>query len=277
MFRIGDFSRLTRVSLKTLRHYDAMGLFKPAYVDPFTDYRYYAFDQLPRLNRILALKGLGFSLDSIRQMLDDDLSAESLRGMLRLRQAELEQEAAEAREKLHEVEIRLRQIEQEGKMSKIDVLMKTVEPITIVGARELVPSPKQMRERCIALDGEARMLMAAEGLKSDGVSFALYYPTENEGIDVEMAYVVGLSAKPLARGKAAVHQLPAVTVAYAVYRGSYDDFGAVGQVHADLNSWIEAHGYHISDASREFYLHPPQRFADPDGVMEIQYPVMKKA
>ena len=124
MFRIGDFSRLTRVSLKTLRHYDAVGLFKPAYVDAFTDYRYYTFDQLPSLNRILALKGLGFSLESIRQMLDDDLSAEALRGMLLLRRTQLEQEATEAREKLQAVEIRLQQIEQEGKMSKIDVLMK---------------------------------------------------------------------------------------------------------------------------------------------------------
>jgi len=276
MFRIGDFSRLTRVSLKTLRHYDAIGLFKPAYIDPFTDYRYYSFDQLPRLNRILALKGLGFRLETIRQMLDDDLSAEALRGMLQLRQAQLEQEAAEAREKLHEVEIRLYQIEQEGKMSKTDVLMKNIEPMMIVGARELVSSPKQMRERCIALDGEARLLLAAETLKSDGVSFALYYPTASEGIDVEMAYAVNTSAKPLVRGKAAVHSLPAVTVAYAIYRGSYDDFGAVGQVHAELNSWIEAHNYQICDASREFYLHPPKRFADPDGVMEIQYPVTKK-
>ena len=92
MFRIGDFSRLTRVSLKTLRHYDAIGLFKPAYVDPFTDYRYYTFDQLPRLNRILALKGLGFSLEYIRQMLDDDLSVNALRGMLQLRRMQLEQD-----------------------------------------------------------------------------------------------------------------------------------------------------------------------------------------
>ena len=80
MFRIGDFSRLTRVSMKTLRHYDVIGLFKPAYVDPFTDYRYYTFDQLPRLNRILALRGLGFPLENIRQMLDDNLSAEALHG-----------------------------------------------------------------------------------------------------------------------------------------------------------------------------------------------------
>lgn len=276
MFRIGDFSRLTRVSLKALRHYEAIGLLKPAYVDPFTGYRYYTFDQLPRLNRILALKGLGFSLEAIGSLLDDELSAESLRGMLTLRRVQLEAEAAAAQEKLLQVETRLHQIEQEGRMSKVDVLMKTVAPLMVAGAREVVPSPKQMRERCIALNGEACILMASQGLKSDGISFALYYQTEADGIDVEMAYVVPDTSKPVQQGKSAVHQLPEVTVAYAVYSGSYDDFGAVGQVHSELNQWIKVHGYVVSDASREFYLRPPKRFADPNGVMEIQYPVMKK-
>ena len=61
MFKIGDFSKLSRVSVKTLRYYDELGLLKPANVDDFTGYRYYVIDQMPRLNRILALKDLGFS------------------------------------------------------------------------------------------------------------------------------------------------------------------------------------------------------------------------
>ncbi len=66
MLRIGDFARLAHVSIRTLRLYDENGLLKPARIDPFTDYLYYEFEQLPRLNRILALKDLGFSLDQIR-------------------------------------------------------------------------------------------------------------------------------------------------------------------------------------------------------------------
>ena len=62
MIRIGDFSKLSRVSVKTLRYYDEMGLLKPLYVDRFTGYRFYEYHQLLRLNRILALKDLGFSL-----------------------------------------------------------------------------------------------------------------------------------------------------------------------------------------------------------------------
>ena len=76
MIRIGDFSKLSRVSIKTLRYYDEMGLLKPIEVDRFTGYRYYEFDQLPRLYRILALKDLGFSLEEIGRLLKSGLSAE---------------------------------------------------------------------------------------------------------------------------------------------------------------------------------------------------------
>jgi DNA-binding transcriptional MerR regulator len=69
MLRIGDFGRIARVSVQTLRHYDDLGLLKPVEVDAFTGYRYYAFDQLPRLHRILALKDLGLSLEEIAELM----------------------------------------------------------------------------------------------------------------------------------------------------------------------------------------------------------------
>ncbi len=70
MLKISDFSKLARVPTATLRYYDVLGLLKPAQVDKFTEYRYYTLDQLPRLNRILALKDLGFSLEDIARLLN---------------------------------------------------------------------------------------------------------------------------------------------------------------------------------------------------------------
>ena len=92
MFRIGEFSRFSRVSVKMLRHYDELGLLSPARVDPVSGYRYYSAGQLPRLNRLLALKDLGFRLEQIKVLLAEDLSLEEIRGMLKLRRAELEQQ-----------------------------------------------------------------------------------------------------------------------------------------------------------------------------------------
>ena len=83
MIEIGDFSKLSQVSVKALRLYDEMGLLKPARVDNFTGYRYYSADQLPRLNRILALKDLGFSLGQIAQLLKDNCPPSNCEGCLK--------------------------------------------------------------------------------------------------------------------------------------------------------------------------------------------------
>src|SRR5215467_2653728 len=83
MFTIGDFAKLGRVSIRMLRHYDAIGLLRPAAVDDATGYRFYEAAQLQRLNRIIALKDLGFTLVQVASMLDDKLDALELAGMLR--------------------------------------------------------------------------------------------------------------------------------------------------------------------------------------------------
>src|SRR5215468_3482043 len=95
MFKIGEFSKMVQVPVPTLRYYDQMGLLKPVEVDRFTGYRYYSASQLPRLHRILALRGLGFSLEQIGAVLDEGLSVEQIRGMLRLRHAQISQQLAE--------------------------------------------------------------------------------------------------------------------------------------------------------------------------------------
>jgi DNA-binding transcriptional MerR regulator len=90
MLKIGEFSKLAQVSVKTLRYYDELGLLRPNWVDRYTGYRYYSLQQLPRLNRLLALRELGFPLVQIERMLREDLSPSELRRLLKLRQVELE-------------------------------------------------------------------------------------------------------------------------------------------------------------------------------------------
>lgn len=262
--------------MKTLHHYDEIGLFEPMRVDPSTGYRYYSFDQLPRLNRILALKDLGFSLEQIARVLDDDLTADQLTGMLRLRRAELAQQVNTAQERLVRVDARLKQILQEGSMSTIDVVLKRVEAVPVAAAREIVPSPELMRDRCNALIDDTCALMDKAGLRTDGTCLAIYHDASEAGIDVEMAFFLEEAPATQAQhGRAYVRELPAVsTMATAVYQGSYDDFAAVGQLHADLGRWIETNGYRIVGPSREIYRQTPQSPGG-NGVMEIQFPVEK--
>jgi DNA-binding transcriptional MerR regulator len=112
MLKIGDFSKLAQVSVKTLRYYADLGLLRSAWVDRYTGYRYYDLQQLPRLNRILALRELGFPLAQIERLLRDDLATRELLRLMQLRHAELQQQVEAERARLGRVEVRLREIEQ---------------------------------------------------------------------------------------------------------------------------------------------------------------------
>src|ERR1700733_617389 len=83
MFSIGEFARHGRVSVRMLRHYDEIGLLRPASVDPLTGYRFYQAGQLAELNRLIALKELGFTLEQVRSIMVETVTAAELRGMLR--------------------------------------------------------------------------------------------------------------------------------------------------------------------------------------------------
>ncbi len=145
MFKIGDFSKLAQVSVKTLRYYAQLGLLEPVWVDRFSGYRYYTLEQLPRLNRILALKDLGFSLEQIQQMLREDLAASELRGMLRLKQAELERQLQDEQMRLKRIQARMRQIDQEGRLPAYDVVLKQIAPQWVAGLREVVADIYQVQ------------------------------------------------------------------------------------------------------------------------------------
>ena len=117
MLTIGAFARLGGVSVRALRHYEAVGVLAPDAVDPDTGDRYYRASQLERLHRIQALQDLGLSLQQLRPVLDDGVSAEQLSGMLALERAELAERVADDQARMARVEQRLRYIEREDDMT----------------------------------------------------------------------------------------------------------------------------------------------------------------
>ena len=137
MFSIGEFARLGGVSVRTLRHYDEIGLLRPATVDPDTGYRGYTADQLGPLNRIVALKELGLSLAEAGRLLAG-ITVDELRGMLILRRAQLERELDVHRNQLLGVEARLRYIAREGAMPADDIVVKTIPATGVVVDRKSV-------------------------------------------------------------------------------------------------------------------------------------------
>ncbi len=272
MFKIGDFSKLAQVSVKTLRYYDELGLLKPVEVDRFTGYRYYSADQLHRLNRILALKDLGLSLEEIAQLLDEELSPAQLRGMLRLKQVEARQRIEEEQARLARVEARLRQIEEEGKMPTYEVVLKKVPPQKVASVRGIVPNYGEQG----ILWGELEAYLAVHGIRPSGPCFTVYHDPEyrEQDVDAEVCEPVDASAAD-GNEQIKIYELPAFEMmATVVHRGP---FTTLHQAYAALMEWLQRNGYRIVGPNREFYLHTtePVKQDDPSYVTEIHVPVEK--
>src|SRR6185503_16215381 len=126
MFRIGEFAQIAQVSGRLLRYYDQLGLISPVRIDPQTGYRWYSAKQLPRLNRILALKELGLTLEQIKPLLDGEIPAAEMRAMLSERRDRAEEALRLEETRLRQIESRIAQIDAHGEVRGEDVVMKAI-------------------------------------------------------------------------------------------------------------------------------------------------------
>ena len=266
MLKIGEFSRLVGVPVKTLRYYDEIGLFKSDYIDEQTGYRFYSFEQLPRLNRLLALKDLGMSLNQIDQMLKEDLSADQLRGMLLLKQVELEDMARDIRERIDRVDARLSLIETEDKMPDYEVVIKTVEPVLVASSQEAIPD----YETIGPVMGRLYNGVVAHIVKHKGQFAGPGMTVWHENLKAEATLPI---KKTIPEGDdVKVHELPGDQMACLVHHGGFEGFPLAYQAGVQ---WIEANGYEITGPNREVYLQFRPDGDPKDYVTEIQFPVAK--
>jgi DNA-binding transcriptional MerR regulator len=271
MFRIGLFSRISQVPVSALRYYADIGLLEPAEIDPSSGYRYYAAAQLPRVNRILALKDMGLSLDEIGSMLDEGIDAGQLRGMLRMKRAEIGKEVAEQQARLDRVEARLRLIEKEGTMPEAEVVLKKVDSLRGLAVREVLPTIGDIG----ALIGDGFGAIGMAGLALTGPPLTIYHDKEftGESVDTEIVYLVANISKPVQTpaGRTLTERVvEGGEVASIVHTGPYETLGDTYQA---IAAWIDEHGYRVSGPVQEIYL------SDPDepgpNITEIRMPVEK--
>jgi effector-binding domain-containing protein len=269
MLKIGDFSRLSQISVDTLRYYDTLGLLKPSEVDPHTGYRYYAFHQLGRLNRILALKDLGLTLEQIAAMLEGDISAEQLKGMLKLKQAEIAKHIEDEHDRLTRVETRLMQIERENNVPSIEVVVKHVQPQLVASIRRVMPS----YDSVLPLYDEIMDYLAQHEM-THGRPIAIWRDDGYRDQAVDTEVVVTLNASVPKTDTINVYELPGGDMASIVHNGAYK---RLYEAYAALSAWIEANGYRITGPAREHYHYGenPLSWDDESCVTEVQFPVEK--
>jgi DNA-binding transcriptional MerR regulator/effector-binding domain-containing protein len=243
MFRIGDFSRLARVTIKTLHHYDEAGLLQPSHVDRQSGYRYYDASQLQTLHRILLLRDLGFSLEQIHQLLHAD--AESLAATLETRQQELAESIAADQARLRRLEALRMTLEQRGQANQPPVLLRDSPAIEVYSVRERVPHFGVPMQR---LFEAAESVVAAEHARSPSSPFTIFHDPDyrDQEVDVEICIPVKHSV-----AKLGTHILPRCEASASItYRGPYEQ---TPLAYSQLLEWMSRSGMRLAGPLREIY------------------------
>lgn len=257
MFTIGDFARHGRVSMRMLRHYDALGLLRPAHVDPATGYRYYDAGQLQDLNQIVALKDLGFTLDQVGTLRAAELTTEQLRGLLTMRRAELEAELAERTFRHQQVEWRLRALEL-AEQSPYAVVVKTLPATRVVELTATAASftPEEIGPVVRPLCAELGDRLSATTIRPTGRLICSYErtPGDEDEVLIHAAVPAAVSPGDDLNGLTVVDH-PATAAATTIHRGP---MGAVLPAWQALARWVDEAGRRTNGPSRELYLDCPE-------------------
>ena len=275
MFRIGEFAQIAQVSGRLLRYYDQLGLLSPVRIDPQSGYRWYSARQLPRLNRILALKELGLTLEQIKPLLDGEIPAAEMRAMLSERRDRAEETLRLEETRLRQIESRIAQIDEHGEVRGEDVVMKAI------------PAQPYLAASCLCEDMDHAVRVVGQVVEEAGAKVSaslrdrliVVSRTEqpDDRLDLDIGFSLTRDVKrvvKLAGGlELTSRELPAVdTMATLVRTGpvwrSHFAFGAIG-------SWIEANGFELGGPCREVFLDPLGSSTEP--IIEIQFPVRRAA
>jgi DNA-binding transcriptional MerR regulator/effector-binding domain-containing protein len=268
MYTIGEFAALGRVSVRMLRHYDAIGLLVAARVDGRTGYRSYTIDQLPLLLRIVELRELGVGLDRIADLAAAADQDDALRTVLVEQRRALAATVAADRLRIARIERRLRLLEG---TTMSDVHYTRVAPVTVYAARGVAPGmgPENIGPAIGPLiDGLDRALQAAgRPLLEPGIFW--YDADDDERMTVHVSYVA--EPEPVPGEGYDVVELPELpTAATLQHRG---DMSGIGESWSMLMERVVADGYRVVGPCREVYLEADGHEPGPDWLTELQAPV----
>jgi predicted transcriptional regulator YdeE len=288
MLKIGDFARLARVPVKTLRYYDEIGLLHPAGIDHYTRYRYYTSEQLPTLNCIRRLRDLGFSLEDVSLLIQSGLAREPLVRSLRKRRSEIETQIRDLQRQLSRVETQLTLVSEDNLPAGYTAVLSELQHLSNIkkGKEEMEPKfvkrdkffvvglpylgrnqnneIPQLWDQFMPRMGEIKHLWGAEeaayGLCSEN----------NKGLIDYMACLQVSELKDIPEGMVG-KEIPAQT--YVVFESD-----GVKDIHATydriLKQWLPSSGYDPGDGP-DFEYYPPD-FRGSDSRLYIYFPIKEK-
>lgn len=272
MLRIGDFSKLSRISIRMLRHYDEIGILHPERVDDVTGYRYYSESQLLLAERIQTLKNLGFKLSVIKEMLGKYSDLQEMERFLHSKRKELEEEAVKTQQKLKLLDSTLKWLRKDGSFMDYSVSLKTMPERYVASVRQVIPDYgcEGMLWEMMGRELEPQKVQQAVPCYGIAVFHDEGYKEHDPDVEIQSAVMGTYQDTEHVKFKT----VPAVQIASATYKGSYEQISRVNEAVAN---WVVENGYDFDGKSFNIYHISPGQTDDPDElVTEVCFPVKKK-
>lgn len=272
MLKIGDFSKLSRISIRMLRHYDEIGLLNPVNIDYATSYRYYSEDQLTVAGRIIALKDMGFGLTAIGEILKVYNDPKALSEFLAIKKTEVEAEAHELNQRLRLLETTIMSLRKDGTVMSYNVVLKSLPERTVASVRKTIPAYDQEGMLWMLLNQETAALNIQPA--EPCYSLAMFHDEGYKEKDVDVEIQIAVKGQYSNTENVIFKGVEETLVASATYKGSYEQVTAVN--HAVAN-WVRDNGYEFNGAMFCIYHVSPGQTQNPEEwVTEVCYPVKVK-
>lgn len=272
MLKIGDFSKLSRISIRMLRYYDEIGLLVPKTVDDFTGYRYYKEEQLPLAEKIQAFKYMGFSLSVIGEILEKYPDINEMGQFLLIKKKELEEEAKVIQERLNLLDNTIQCLRKDDNFMSYNVTLKTLPERYVASLRQTIPAYDAEGMLWNTLNQEIASQNVQQANPCYGL--AIFHDEGFKENDVDVEIQVSVVGEYKDTEHVRFKKVNAIQIASATYQGSYEKITKANEAVAN---WINVNGYEFNGTSFCIYHVSPHDAKSPDDlVTEVCYPVKKK-
>lgn len=273
MLKIGDFSKLSRISVRMLRHYDEQGLLRPARVDEATGYRYYGEDQLLRAGRLVALREMGFGLAAMAEILSAYSDPKALGRYLQIKKSELSEQAADLCRRLTLLETTLNRLGKDETSMQYNVVLKEFPARTVASVRQIIPSYNDEGMLWSILMQETSGLRVQDG--DPCLCSAIFHDAEFRESDVDVEVQKTVAGRYADTEHVRFRTEPPIWVAAATYKGGYEQIDGVNKAVA---TWVSDNGYQLCGPMFNIYHVSPHETQNPDEwVTEVCFPVARRA
>jgi len=268
--KIGEFSQLMQVTVKTLRHYETLGLLLPEEVDEWTGYRFYSIGQMQRLNDIRRLKDLGFSLDEIKELYEEASHRPGIE-LLDTKIRECEQELQRLMKRHAQLQTMVDSQKNIKTMDKFSI--QSLPAIIVASHRQIIPSYPAIGEMCCDVIGPEMQRLGCK-CAATGYCFTIEHNEEYTPTDIDLEYCEQVDEEFQGSSIVQCKELPAIPTALCMkHYGPYDRFY---ESYTELFKYIEEQGYRIVGQHRCCYIDGIWNQEDPGQWLSIiQVPIEK--